>query len=147
MDIIRNAEKNDFGEILRLYRQLSPLGILPDEKTAADIIESISTNGFMHFVVIERDGMLIAACCLAIIPNISRGGRSYCVIENVVTDESCRRQGIGKKLMSAALDIAKENNCYKVMLMSGNKRVEAHRFYEAIGFDGTSKRAFEMRLD
>lgn len=146
MEQIRKADKKDAEEIIRLYRQLSPSDIFPDEKRASEIIEMIGNNGMMHFLVIERDGRLIATCCLTVIPNITRGGCPYCLIENVVTDDSCRRQGIGRKLMTAAIDIAKEKNCYKVMLMSGNQRTEAHAFYESIGFDGSSKRAFEIRL-
>jgi len=49
--------------------------------------------------------------------------------------------------MEMAIDHARRNNCYKAILQSGNKRTDAHRFYEAIGFDGSSKKAFEVRLD
>ena len=53
-------------------------------------------------------------------------------------------KGIGKKLMKMAIEYAKENNSYKVTLQSGIKWKEAHKFYEKIGFNGGSKRAFEL---
>jgi hypothetical protein len=34
-----------------------------------------------------------------------------------------------------------------VILQSGIARTEAHQFYENKGFDGESKKAFDMRLD
>jgi hypothetical protein len=34
----------------------------------------------------------------------------------------------------------------KIVLQSGSKRKEAHIFYEKCGFDGNSKRAFEIRF-
>ena len=54
--------------------------------------------------------------------------------------------GIGKIVVENAIEYAKEQNCYKVLLQSGTKRTEAYKFYEAIGFDSNSKRAFEIRL-
>lgn len=30
---------------------------------------------------------------------------------------------------------------------SGAARIEAHRFYEHVGFNGASKKAFDMRLE
>jgi len=41
---------------------------------------------------------------------------------------------------------AQERHCYKVILQSGTARTEAHRFYEHMGFNGSSKKAFDMRL-
>jgi hypothetical protein len=48
--------------------------------------------------------------------------------------------------MEMAIKYAKENKCYKILLQSNNKRKESHKFYENIGFDGESKKAFEIRL-
>ena len=83
---------------------------------------------------------------MALIPNLTRGGKSNGFIENVITDEEYRRRGIGKKLIKMAVEYGKENNCYKIVLLSGAKRKEAHLFYEACGFDGNSKRGFEKRV-
>jgi len=48
--------------------------------------------------------------------------------------------------MNIAIEYAKEQGRYKVTLQSGIKREEAHRFYESVGFDGNSKRAFEIKF-
>ena len=50
-------------------------------------------------------------------------------------------------LLELYIAFAKERNCYKVILQSGISRTDAHRFYEHKGFNGTSKRAFDMRLE
>jgi GNAT superfamily N-acetyltransferase len=85
---------------------------------------------------------LIAACNACIIPNLTRGARPYALIENVVTHASHRRRGIGMKVMQALLERCWARGCYKVMLMSGMNRAGVHGFYEALGFDKTSKQAF-----
>ncbi len=54
--------------------------------------------------------------------------------------------GIGKEIMIKAIEIAKTKNCYKVVLLSNIKRIEAHKFYESIGFSGNTKKGYEIRF-
>ena len=82
----------------------------------------------------------------AIIPNLTRLGSSIAFVENVVTDSEYRGQGLGRKVMEKAIDFARKNNCYKVILQSASFRKEAHQFYKNLGFDGESKKAFIMKL-
>jgi len=105
----------------------------------------MKSGGAKHFVAREN-GKIIASCYLCIIPNLTRGGKPIGLIENVIVDKEYRRKGIGKNVMKNAVDCAKEQNCYKVLLQSGNNRTEAHEFYSALGFDGASKKAYEMRF-
>ena len=81
------------------------------------------------------------------IPNITRGSRGICFIENVVTDREYRNQGLASKVIDMAVAFTKEHHCYKVILQSGMGRQEAHRFYESKCFNGESRKAFDMRLD
>jgi hypothetical protein len=48
--------------------------------------------------------------------------------------------------MEMAINYAKENKCYKVVLQNGIKRTDAHKFYEKTGFNGMSKKAFDYRI-
>jgi GNAT superfamily N-acetyltransferase len=57
-----------------------------------------------------------------------------------------RKQGIGKAIMNMAILYAKNKKCYKVILESGIQRIDAHKFYESFGFNSTSKKGFELRL-
>jgi GNAT superfamily N-acetyltransferase len=91
------------------------------------------------------DGRLVASCILVVVPNLTRGGRPFGVIENVVTHREYRRRGIGSELLHHALDLAWEAGCYKVMLLSGMHRVESHAFYESVGFQKGAKIGFEAR--
>ena len=139
------AEKKHLEQILQLYKQLRP-----DEDPliidkAAKIWEKIEQNNIKYFIAGENS-KIIASCYICIIPNLTRNGKSIGFIENVVTDKEYRRKGIGKKIMENAVKYAREQNCYKVSLQSGNKRIDAHGFYESLGFDGNSKRAYEKIL-
>jgi GNAT superfamily N-acetyltransferase len=73
-------------------------------------------------------------------PNLTRGGRPYGWVENVVTHPDWRRMGIGKRLLHAALSAAWGARCYKVMLLTS--REQTHAFYESAGFTHRAKAAF-----
>jgi GNAT superfamily N-acetyltransferase len=139
------AKKEHLPMILELYKQLIPEENPIDIIVANNIWEKIENNDIKYFIAMENK-KIISSCYLAIIPNLTRNGKSIGFIENVITDEKYRKKGIGKKIMEMAIEYAKENNCYKVVLQSGIKRVEAHSFYEKIGFDGESKKAYEFRF-
>jgi GNAT superfamily N-acetyltransferase len=142
---IRIAAKADIPRLIELYAQLNPLDAPVDASLAAAVFEQAVSNGVIYFVA-DDGGRAVGTCYLAIIPNITRRCSPIGFIENVVTDAAYRRRGVGRRLIDAAVKRAKAQGCYKVMLQSGSKRAEAHKFYESIGFDGDSKRAFEIRF-
>ena len=63
-------------------------------------------------------------------------------ILGLAVDSNFQGQGIGKKLMSSIEDYALKNNISYIRLNSNVRRVEAHKFYESIGYvcDKTQKR-------
>ena len=142
---IRKAKSTDLPQILRLYAELQPLDQLIDASEAIAVFEKAITCGVVYFVA-DSGEQIVGSCYIAIIPNITRQCSPIGFIENVVVASDCQRRGIGRKLMNAAIEHAMKQGCYKVTLQSGTKRDDAHKFYKSIGFDGDSKRAFEMRF-
>ena len=140
-DILKD---NELSSLLELYQQLNS-GENIQEVDAKNIWKDIQKQNVKYFVA-KENGKIIASCYICIIPNLTRCGRPIGFIENMITDIGHRRKGIGKIVMGNAIKHAKEQSCYKVLLQSGNKRTDAHMFYESVGFDGKSKRAFEMRF-
>ena len=139
------AEKIHLEQILELYKQLKPGDDIIKIEEANKIWSKIEQNNIKYFIA--KDGeRIIASLYICIIPNLTKNGKSIGFIENVVTDEKYRRQGIGKKIMENAMIYAEQNNCYKVLLQSGNQRTEAHEFYDALGFDKVSKSSFEKNF-
>lgn len=141
----RKACASDLSGILALYRQLNPEDPEISMETACKIW-SESESSTAYFIATGNEA-IIGSCNTYILPNLSRGGRPFALIENVIVDERYRRLLIGKELMNRAIEFAKSKNCYKIILLSSKKRTEAHRFYEAIGFNGDSKNGYEIRID
>jgi GNAT superfamily N-acetyltransferase len=139
------ANRADLPQILELYQQLNPSHVDFSIEKANEAWDKIESSNTKYFVA-KDDGRIIASCYISIIPNLTFNGKSIGYLENVITDEKYRRRGIGKKIIEMAVQYAKENNCYKVVLQSGIGRSDAHAFYKAIGFNGDSKKAFELRF-
>lgn len=52
---------------------------------------------------------------------------------------------LGKQLMAAALDLARDAGCYKVMLLTGSSNPDTHAFYRSCGFEGDTKQGYVVR--
>ncbi|MDR1531520.1 MAG: GNAT family N-acetyltransferase [Clostridiales bacterium] len=143
---IRMATTADLPQLLALFAELQPDDPPIDNSLAETVFEKAVKNGVRYFVAVD-ERRIVGSCFIAIIPNLTRRCSSIGFIENVVTATEYRRRGIGRILLNAATQYAKQQGCYKVALQSGVKRTDAHKFYESVGFDGDSKRAFEIRFE
>lgn len=141
----RKLTEEDLLSLLELYKQLQPDDSLSSEKSKI-VWQEIQNNPDIQYFGAVDDGKVVSTCYAVYIPNLTRNNRGICFIENVVTDEKYRNRGLASKVIDMAVAYAKEKDCYKVILQSGTARGEAHRFYESKGFDGDSKKAFDMRL-
>lgn len=142
---VRVLEDADLASLLVLYRHLKPKDP-PLDPAAAEAIwrETLGSSWCQYIGGFEGD-RLVSACTITVIPNLTRAGRPYALIENVVTDAAFRGRGWGRSVLSAALDIAWARNCYKVMLLTGRKDDGIVRFYEGCGFRRDDKLGFVAR--
>ncbi|WP_235035307.1 GNAT family N-acetyltransferase [Roseomonas sp. 18066] len=144
---VRPATAADLPGLLALLAQLNPEDAPPDLPAAAAALAAGEASGLVTVLVVEIDGTVGATCTLVVVPNLTRGTRPWAVVENVVTDAGHRRQGLGRKVLQAALDRAWAAGCYKVMLATGSQRQGTLLFYEAAGFIRGEKTFFQARRD
>jgi GNAT superfamily N-acetyltransferase len=142
---IRPAVPCDLNGLRELYRHLQPDDAPLSDTVADERWRAMLAHPGLTCVVGFMADQLVASCCLVIVPNLTRGGRSYALVENVVTHDAFRRRGVGRALIAWALAHAWDAGCYKAMLLSGSKRSAAHQFYEACGFRGGDKAGFVAR--
>lgn len=142
---VRPARMGDLDGLLELYRHLNPYDPFPGRADAETAWRALLGSGLTTVFLAEEAGRPVASCTLVIVPNLTRGARPYGVIENVVTHAEHRRQGLGRSVLSAALDAAWAARCYKVMLATGSRQEATLRFYEAAGFERGGKTFFQAR--
>lgn len=141
---IRTATEGDLPALLDLYGKLHPADPNLTVKHAAEILSLYRRYAGSDVFVGVVDGALVATCALVVIPNLTRGGLPYGLIENVVTDPDHRKRGYGKAMLQAATEFAWRHDCYKVMLLTGSRDPATIRFYDDAGFEQT-KTGFQIR--
>ncbi|MCJ8297178.1 MAG: GNAT family N-acetyltransferase [Colwellia sp.] len=143
--MIRIATFNDLGGVLNLYKELRPLDPDLEISFAEDKWAEIINDTQTYIVVAEIDGELASTCALSINYSIANGARPFSIIEHVITSDKFRRQGLSRQVLAFAISLAWENNCYKVMLLSGEKLAGAHSLYESVGFISGIEKGFVIK--
>ena len=145
--LIRPIDQNELPALLALYKYLHVEDEAVSNEDIAAVWEQICADDKCHYFVAEIEGKLVSTCTLTIIPNLTRAGRPYGLIENVVTHLDYRKQGLGTQVLDHALKVAWTQNCYKVMLLTGSKRESTLQFYENAGFKRGVKTGFVAYAD
>ncbi|MNI44402.1 Acetyltransferase (GNAT) family protein [compost metagenome] len=140
--VVRPIKKDEIHKLLELYKFLNKDDPELNLSEIHSLWEAIYADKNMHYLVADKEGQLVASCVLILIPNLTRNARPYGLIENVVTHHDFRRQGHGTTVLTKALEIAWQHNCYKVMLLTGSKGEGTLRFYENAGFKMGVKTGF-----
>ena len=138
---IREAVKSDLPAIIELMEGLT-ITTSKVESTGAstldeyeNVFEEINRDPRHKLFVAEVDGRVVGSADLLIVPNLSHRALPWAIIENVIVDETMRRKGVARELVTHLIETARQNRCYKVGLSSNKKRTAAHRFYKSLGFD------------
>ncbi|WP_155359418.1 GNAT family N-acetyltransferase [Acrocarpospora macrocephala] len=131
--IIRPAAETDLSALLALYGELNPDDAPLPTKSTRDIWAAIRLQQGRTVLVAALNGVLAGTADCVVLPNLTRGGRSILVVENVVVASAHRRRGVGRQLMDAAVRLAESAGCYKIQLLAADGH-EAHTFYRACGF-------------
>ncbi|UWM74096.1 GNAT family N-acetyltransferase [Rhizobium sp. WSM4643] len=132
--IIRPAVRGDLPGLLALYRQLNPTDPVLDEASAEKRFSAILAQPGMTVFIGVAGNVAIATVTLVVVPNLTRNGASYALIENVVTHADHRKRGYARAVIAHAVADAWSAGCYKVMLLTGSKNPATLRFYENCGF-------------
>ncbi len=127
--------------MLELYIQLSldPSAEMPNSELedCRKALRAVNNSPGRELLVAEEDGQVVGTATLVINPSLVHGASSWAVVEHMVVEEKRRSYGIGRQIIEYAVHKASEAGCYKIMLCSNKKRVDAHRFYRSMGFSAT----------
>lgn len=135
---VRPATLADKAAFLDLLEQLFDAPGAP----APGYTRQRGSNGFRWAIEGEHSDVLLAfdgrslvglASVYRDIESIRYGRRTW--LQDLVVDRAARSGGVGKALLAAAADWARERGCTHLALSSGGGRTDAHRFYEREGME------------
>jgi GNAT superfamily N-acetyltransferase len=128
--IVRMLADDDLGSQRERYEHPLPAAY----RSAFEQIESDPSH---ELIVAEQDGEVIGTLHLMFLPSLSFQGRLRAQIESVRVDKRVQSQGIGSEMMKWAMERAKQRGADAVQLTTHKTRLDAHRFYERLGFKGS----------
>lgn len=140
--MVREAKREDLRELLNLYLFQHETTVPEDSSHLRRTWEQILNHPDHHLIVFEEGGKIVSSCVCVIIPNLTRNIRPYAMVENVVTHEAYRGNGYATACLQYAARIAEENNCCKIMLLTGAKDERTLAFYRHAGYNSSDKTAF-----
>lgn len=138
--VLRRAESRDVPAIVDLLAA-DRLGMAREGAADGDLspylraFEAIDTDpAQLLLVVMVGDGAVVGTLQLTFIPGMARRGAVRTQIEAVRVHEDYRDHGLGRAMFTWSIDEARRRDCALIQLTTDKERVDAHRFYERLGF-------------
>lgn len=147
---IRDARESEIAEIV----QLSIAGAIeanryptfdPTDLGYLAAFRAIAADPNHRLVVVEDSGAIVGCMQISFIPGLPSGGAWRGQLENVHVHADYRGKGIGGELVKWAIERCRDKGCKMVQLTSNAKRLDAHRFYQRLGF-AQSHHGFKLPL-
>ena len=141
MDVIlRHAIEDDVPALVGLIAadQIATNrdGIRGDEDHAAYVaaFRAIDADAAHILLVAESAGEVVGTLQLSFLPGLARRGSWRAQVEAVRVRSDLRGRRLGEAMMSWAIDESRRRGCALLQLTTDKQRVDAHRFYERLGF-------------
>lgn len=108
-----------------------PAVVTPGQRGA---FVEISAHPDSELIVATLGGEVIGTLQLTFVPGLSSDGAWRAQVEGVRVRADLRSRGIGAQMMAWVIARARERKCWMIQLATNRARVDAHRFYERLGF-------------
>ena len=128
--IVRMLADDDLGSQRECYEDPLP-------QSYYSAFEQIESDPNHELIVAERDGEVIGTLHLIFLPSVSFQGGLRAQVESVRVDKRFQSQGIGSQMMQWTMERARQRGAHVIQLTTHKTRLDAHRFYERLGFKGS----------
>lgn len=124
---ITAIDQTDYQAYCDILPQLSPYVSLPSFEYLNRVLASPQISFFMAKKEVLVGGLTLVCNHLTTGLNLR--------VEDVIVDERMRGQGIGRRLLEAALMKADTIGAKAISLSSNPKRIAANQLYQRLGFE------------
>jgi GNAT superfamily N-acetyltransferase len=135
--VLRRATAADVEAVVRLVAadQLGATREDVRDLTAYQrAFDAVDADPAQLLVVLDHAGEVVGTMQLTTLPGLSRRGATRLQLEAVRVAASHRGQRLGEEMVRWAVQHARDTGCSLVQLTTDKSRVDAHRFYERLGF-------------
>jgi ribosomal protein S18 acetylase RimI-like enzyme len=126
---VRVAVAEDAPELARLNAAFNGVQE-PPERLAARLADPkcVETP-----IIAEIEGRTVGFACLRSVPSLCYDP-TYAEMTELFVEESYRRQGVGRALVTCAERLAQENGATALVLLTGLENTLGQAFYRAMGY-------------
>ncbi|MBS9476587.1 GNAT family N-acetyltransferase [Ancylobacter radicis] len=138
--LIAPATRADLPAIVSILARETMFGVR-DSADPADFaayeraFEEIAADPRATVYVARLGGRVVGTFQLTFMRALLRHGARLAIAEAVQVDPDLRGQGVGGVMMEFAIAEAKRRGASSLQLASNKQRLDAHRFYERLGFE------------
>jgi len=138
MVIVRTAWAGDIDHLTGLLEALFAIeqDFVFDASRQRQGLAMMLDNPQGCLLVAEEDGQVVGMCSGQLLVSTAEGGFSL-LVEDVVVDEKWRGRGVGRLLMEAVSDWARDRNVRRLQLLADRNNSPALAFYRRLGWKGT----------
>jgi GNAT superfamily N-acetyltransferase len=101
------------------------------------VLAEIDADPHEELFLAELDGVPVGTFQLTYLSSLTRPGMRRGLVESVHIVPGRRNNGFGSEMMRWAIERCRAQGCGIVQLTSNKQRIDAHRFYETLGFSRT----------
>ena len=141
---IRTLEIGDMKSLSKLYYQFANKES-NTEKMERKFCELQNNKSYIFLCAVEN-GQLIGSVRGVICESLYGECNPFLVVEDMIVDSEHRKKGIGKSLFQELEKQAVSKGCTQVILVTGETRIDAHKFYESMGFHATEYKGYKKKL-
>jgi GNAT superfamily N-acetyltransferase len=121
---VRRAITDD--DVRRCFRVMQQLRTHLEQPHFVETVRRQEAGGF-RLAFVEDEEEVRAVAGYRVMDNLYAGRVLY--VDDLVTDESVRSRGYGRRLLDWLVEQARADGCKSLELDSGVHRFDAHRFY------------------
>lgn len=147
----RLATANDLDAIIDLLAD----DVLGSQRESSDLtshdaylnaFQQILDDARNELIVGDVGGEVVSVLQVTYIPGLSHMGAERAQLESVRVSSAYRGHGIGRQMLEWVVARARERGVRIVQLTTDNRRIDAHRWYQSLGFEATHV-GMKLRLD
>jgi glucosamine-phosphate N-acetyltransferase len=125
---IRAIVQSDMDEVIELLQSISEFK--PSKSDFLPMWNSFCEQANVHSLVAVMNSQIVGYGSIVIEKKIRGGKMGH--IEDIVSHSMFQKKGIGKAVVDALFNVAKANDCYKIVLQCKEHNI---KFYEKCGYE------------
>ncbi len=145
---LREATIDDIPELCGLLNYLfeQEEEFKPNTEIQSEGLRKIISNSDVGVIIIAIDSNKVIGMVNILYTVSTALGSRVAILEDMVVSPKARGKGMGSMLMKYSLDVAKQNGCKRITLLTDFDNDGAHRFYQQHGFIRSSMVAFRKAI-